>query len=529
MENRVQIRNMTKSFGGVTVLRDVNLDIVQGEIHGLVGENGSGKSTFVKIIAGLYAPDEGSACTIWGQPVGFPIAQAQQRGIAIIHQDLALSDRMSVSENIGISSGYGAATLGRYRRGRERATVRGLIADFGLRLEPDVIVGTLGPAERSMVAILRALRLLREHQATHAGRDKQMLILDEPTAALTQEESQRLLSLIRGLAERGTAVLFIGHRLQEVLAVCDRISVLRSGSLVQTVEAAQTNESDLVRLMLGYELGAFYPERHTPDRTREVLTVEGLTATTVQDLTFKTYRGEILGISGLAGMGQDELPYLLFGALRRKSGVVRVEGKPIAASITASSAARVALVPGNRQRDAIWMAGTATENLTLPFLRKFAGRGLLSRRTETGFSGGEMRRFGVRPVFPSQQMAQFSGGNQQKIVLARWLQTRPKVLLLHEPTQGVDAGAKKELFQLIREAADDRTAVVIFSSDIEEIANMCHRVLILRHGVLTAEIPQHQLSEDRIMAESQRHSSADTLVSTPSDLASDPLLGRNPS
>jgi ribose transport system ATP-binding protein len=281
--------------------------------------------------------------------------------------------------------------------------------------------------------------------------------------------------------------------------------------------------------MLGYELGAFYPERHTPDRTREVLTVEGLTATTVQDLTFKTYRGEILGISGLAGMGQDELPYLLFGALRRKSGVVRVEGKPIAASITASSAARVALVPGNRQRDAIWMAGTATENLTLPFLRKFAGRGLLRRRTETGFSGGEMRRFGVRPVFPWQQMAQFSGGNQQKIVLARWLQTRPKVLLLHEPTQGVDAGAKKELFQLIREAADDRTAVVIFSSDIEEIANMCHRVLILRHGVLTAEIPQHQLSEDRIMAESQRHSSADTLVSTPSDLASDPLLGRNPS
>ena len=529
MDDRVQIRNMTKSFAGVTVLRGINLDIVQGEVHGLVGENGSGKSTFVKIIAGLYAPDDGSACTIWGQPVGFPIAQAQQRGIAIIHQDLALSDRMSVSENVGISSGYSAATLGRYRRGRERAIVRRLIAHFGLKLDPDAIVGALGPAERSMVAILRALRLLNEHQVAHSDQDKQMLILDEPTAALTQEESQRLLGLIRGLAERGTAVLFIGHRLQEVLAVCDRISVLRSGRLVQTVEAATTNESDIVQLMLGYEIGAFYPERHVPDRTREVLSVEGLTATTVRGLSFKTYRGEILGISGLAGMGQDELPYLLFGALRRRSGVVCVEGKSIAASIAAASAAGVVLVPGNRQRDAIWMSGTATENLTLPFLGTFAGRGLLRRRTESGFSGSEMQRFGVRPLLPSQQLVRFSGGNQQKIVLARWLQTKPKVLLLHEPTQGVDAGAKKELFQLIREAADDRTAVVIFSSDIEEIANMCHRVLILRHGALTAEIPQHQLSEDRIMSESQRHSPADTLMTAASGLATDLLLGRTPS
>jgi ribose transport system ATP-binding protein len=281
--------------------------------------------------------------------------------------------------------------------------------------------------------------------------------------------------------------------------------------------------------MLGYELGAFYPERHTPDLTREVLSVEGLNSATVRDLSFKTYRGEILGISGLAGMGQDELPYLLVGAIRRESGVVRVEGRPIAASIAAASAANVALVPGNRQRDALWMAGTARENLTLPFLRTFSGRGLLRRRAEMNFSEGEMRRFGVRPLFPSQQMARFSGGNQQKIVLARWLQTKPKVLLLHEPTQGVDAGAKKELFQLIRAAADDRTAVVIFSSDIEEVANMCHRVLILRHGALTAEIPQHQLSEDRIMAESQRRSSTESILTATSDVGSNLLLGRTPS
>jgi ribose transport system ATP-binding protein len=208
---------------------------------------------------------------------------------------------------------------------------------------------------------------------------------------------------------------------------------------------------------------------------------------------------------------------------------VSVEGKPIAPSISAASAAGVALVPGNRQRDALWMSGNATENLTVPFLHRFAGPGLLRRRAETDFSGQEMQRFGVRPPLPSQQVARFSGGNQQKLVLARWLQMKPKVLLLHEPTQGVDAGAKKELFQLIRAAADDRTAVVIFSSDIEEIANMCHRVLILRHGALASEIPQHQLSEDRIMAESQRHGPADTVIAAAPERAQDQLVGGTPS
>jgi ribose transport system ATP-binding protein len=497
MSDGIRIRAMSKIFEGVTVLDGVDLDIAPGEVHGLVGENGSGKSTLVKILGGLYSPEAGSSCTIWGEPLHFPVVRPQQHGIAIIHQDLALSDGMSVTENIGVSSGFGTSLLGPYRRSRERAAVRQLLADLDLRLNPDAPVGTLTPAERSLVGILRALRILRKH------REHELLILDEPTAALTHAESQRLLDIIRSLAARNTAVLFISHRLQEVLAVCDRVSVLRSGKLVGTVATAETTASNLVRMMLGYDIGAFYPERHGYDGRVELLSVDGLSGGTVNGLSFKAYPGEILGVTGLTGMGQDEIPYLLVGHTKRTGGSVSVGGIRAGHSVPACFAAGMALVPGNRQRDSVWMAGSAAENLTLPFVGRFARRKLLSKMAEAAFTRDEMRRFSVRPLEPLRHVSRFSGGNQQKLVLARWLQTRPRVLLLHEPTQGVDAGAKKELFELIRNAADDGAAVVMFSSDVEEVANMCHRVLVLHHGSLAAEIPESQLSEETIVTASQ--------------------------
>jgi len=493
----LRIRSMSKTFDGVTVLHDLDLDIAPGEVHGLVGENGSGKSTFVKILGGLHSPDDGSSASVWDEELSFPVARPQQHGIAIIHQDLALYDGMSVSENIGISSGFDTTMLGLFRRSRERRIVQDLLREFDVDLDPDVLVGGLTPSEQSVVAILRGLRLLRKHQS------HQVLILDEPTAALSQAESQKLLSIIRGLAARGTAILFIGHRLQEVLSVCDRVSVLRSGRLVATVEARATSDTDLVTMMLGYELGAFYPDRHLPDREREVLSVSGLSGGSISDLDLTTYRGEVLGVTGLAGMGQDEVGYLLVGHGRRTSGTVSIGGVEVHASVGQARRAGLVLVPGNRQRDSVWMEGTAVENLTIPFLDRFAPRQLLNGRKEKGFAAAEMRRFDVRPMQPAQHVSRFSGGNQQKLVLARWLQTHPKVLLLHEPTQGVDAGAKKEIFELIRAASDEGLSVIIFSSDIEEIVNVCHRVLILDHGSVVAEIPQHQLSEDTVLAASQ--------------------------
>ena len=492
----LRVRGMSKSFDGVTVLDSLNLDIAPGEVHGLIGENGSGKSTFVKLLGGVYTPDESGSCEVWGRPLQFPVVQPQQHGLAIIHQDLALNDGMSVAENVEISAGFGRRLLQPFSSRKMRESVSRLSADYGLQLNPNSPVGTLQPAERSVVAILRGLRSLRGQQV------HQVLILDEPSAALPYEESQRLLGIIRGVADAGSAVLFISHRLKEVLTVCDRISILRSGKLIGTVKAGETTDAELVQMMLGYDIGAFYPDLHEPVGARTVLNVRQLSGGTVANVNFGVGEGEILGVTGLVGMGQDEIPYLLNGHARSTTGEVSLLGTAVPRSVRGSQAAGIALVPGNRLRDSIWLGGSAVENLTLPFVSRFS-RGVLRHRAEHDFAENEMKRFGVRPLAPTRKIARFSGGNQQKIVLARWLLSNPKVLLLHEPTQGVDAGAKKEIFELIRDVADAGSAVVLFSSDTEEVANVCHRVVIMRHGRVSGELRREQLSEDVIIAACQ--------------------------
>jgi ribose transport system ATP-binding protein len=497
MTDAINIRNMSKTFDGVTVLDRVSIAIPRGEIHGLVGENGSGKSTLVKILAGVHTPDSGSECELAGKPLRLPVHKSRDNGIAIIHQDLALCDDMSVAENMGITSGFDTRLLGWYRRGRQAAIVREYSEQFGLPLDPKARVGSLAPAERSVVAILRALRTLR------TGRSGQVIILDEPTASLPYSESARLLAILRNVAAMGTAVLFISHRLNEVLGVCHRISVLRSGKLVGSVQASETTDAQLVSMMLGYELGAFYPSKGAPASRATALQVLSLAGETVSDLSFEVGHGEMVGITGLAGMGHDEVPYLIAGHAPRSAGYVTVNGEPVKESVRHSLKAGIALVPANRIRDSVWGAGSAAENFSIASMRSMTRFGFLRRKHEIAVSSAKMQKYGVSPVSPTQLISRFSGGNQQKIVLARWLETEPQVLLLHEPTQGVDAGAKKEVYELIRRAAEGGTAIVIFSSDLEEIAHMCHRALVLRRGSVSSELSEGELSEDRLMLATQ--------------------------
>jgi ribose transport system ATP-binding protein len=494
----VELRNVWKSFDGVQVLKGVNLSIAPGEIHGLVGENGSGKSTLVKILGGTYTPDGDSQLFLKGDAVPLPLRNARRNGLAIIHQDLALVESMSVADNVGISTGFEQRLASPVRRRRENRIVAELARKFGLALDPQVLVSSLSPAERSVVAILRALRQLGGGSRGH------VIVLDEPTAALPRSESIKLLELLRTMAENGTAVLYISHRMHEVLGVCDRISVLRSGQLVATRDAAESTEAEIVELMLGYELGEFYPEKHVGRNDAVALDVTGLSHGNITDLTFRAHRGEILGVTGLAGMGQDDIPYLVAGGRARLSGQVQVNGVDVDGSPSAAKAAGLQLVPGNRQRDAFWLGGTAAENLTLPFLGKFWRGVSLNARRERLFADEEMRTHSVRPLAPHLQITKFSGGNQQKIVMARALRQDPEVLLLHEPTQGVDAGAKKEILNLVSRAAEAGAAVVVFSSDSEEVAQLCHRVLIMRYGSVSATLSPGEVSEDRILALSQR-------------------------
>jgi len=494
----VVLKDVGKSFEGVRVLHAVNLSIAPGEIHGLVGENGSGKSTLVKILGGVHMPDRGSEIFVRGEPMSLPMHNPQRHGLAIIHQDLALVESMSVADNVGVSTGFDRRLAGRISRRRENRIVRALADKFGLSFDPEGLVSDLSPAERSVVAILRALRQLGE------GSSGNIIVLDEPTAALPRDESIRLLELLRTMARNGTAVLYISHRLHEVLKVCDRISVLRSGNLVATRDAADSTESQIVQLMLGYELGAFYPEKHVSRNEAIRLVVRNLTHGAVSDVSFSAHQGEIVGITGLAGMGQDDIPYLIAGGRTRLKGEVRVNGSIVDGSAKAAKRAGLELVPGNRQRDAFWLDGTASENMTLPYIGKF-WQGLRIRwRREHEFVETEMRLYSVRPVSPSLQITKFSGGNQQKIVLARTLRQDPRVILLHEPTQGVDAGAKKEILNVVRRAADEGAAVVVVSSDGEEVAQLCHRVLIMRYGTISATLAPDEVSEDRILSLSSR-------------------------
>jgi ribose transport system ATP-binding protein len=492
------LTNASKTFDGVTVLQNVDLSILPGEIHGLVGENGSGKSTLVKILGGVYTPDRGTEISLRGEPVSLPVRDPQRNGLAIIHQDLALVEEMSVADNIGMSTGFERGLMSLISKRRERRIVRRLAQTFGLSLDPDRMVSELSPSERSVVAILRALRLLGE------GTTGNVIVLDEPTAALPRGESIKLLELLRTMARNGTAVLYISHRMNEVLDVCDRISVLRSGNLVGTRTAAESSEAEIVELMLGYELGEFYPEKHVSTNEAVRLEVRDLSHGGITDVSFSAREGEIVGITGLAGMGQDDIPYLLAGGRTRLKDEVRVEGQPVDGSPTSAKRAGMELVPGNRLRDAFWLEGTASENLTLPYLGNFWKGLRIQSKREREFTASEMRLYDVRPQAPRLQITKFSGGNQQKIVMARTMRQDPRVILLHEPTQGVDAGAKKEILSLVRRAADEGAAVIVFSSDSEEVAQLCHRVLIMRYGSISAELSPGEVSEDRILSLSQR-------------------------
>jgi len=490
--------NVSMTFDGVQVLHDVELSIAPGEIHGLVGENGSGKSTLVKILGGLYTPDKGSQVSFHGRDVALPVRDPQRLGLSIVHQDLALVETMSVADNTGISTNYERRLAAPISSGREARVVRRLADHFGISIDPNRLVGELSPAERSVVAILRALRQLGD------GSQGKLIVLDEPTASLSRGESVRLLELLRIMASNGTAVLYISHHMDEVLSVCDRISVLRSGRLVTTRDAANSSESEIVELMLGYKLDDFYPEVHPSPNEVVRLEVRDLNHGVISGLSFRAHKGEIVGVTGLAGMGQDDIPYLLAGGRAHLADQVIVDGTTVDGTPRSAKRRGMQMVPGNRQRDALWLYATASENLTLPFLRRFWRSIRLDRSRERRFAEETLRGYSVRPLRPALEIGKFSGGNQQKIVMARALRQDPGVLLLHEPTQGVDVGAKKEILSLVRQAADGGAAVVVFSSDCEEVAQLCNRVHIMRYGTVTATLAEGEISEDRILALSQQ-------------------------
>jgi len=484
----LRIEGMTKVFAGTRALDDVSLELRSGEIVAVVGHNGSGKSTLVKILAGVYTADGGT--------VELRHEEAEPpTEIHIIHQDLGLAAELSAVENIGIPKYQGSAAWVPFRARKERAAATRLISRFGSRFDVTVPVGKLAPAQRSIIAIARALDGWKH--------PRNVLILDEPTEALHASEVAVLFDAVKKLAAEGAGVIFISHRLDEVVELADRIVVLRDGRKVADEPSERIDHDALVSYVTGVASGEAETGRVARTTGDVVLLVENLSGADVEGIDLTIRAGEVVGVAGVLGSGREALPALVFGSLEASADRFELGGEPYDTRTPSESISRgIGFVPGDRARLGSVRPMTARENVTLPELESLTdGLGGISTRRERQQVGGLVKRYDVRPPRQEQVFAQFSGGNQQKLVFAKWLRNEPKLLLLEEPTQGVDIGAKQALYGAIDAAAAQGAGILVCSSEAKELVRLCDRVLVLRDGRIAAELSGAQLTETRLVKE----------------------------
>ncbi len=485
----LRVEKLDKRFPGVHALDSVDLVLHPGEVLAVIGENGAGKSTLMKILAGVQLPDAG-AILLDGKPACFrSVHDALQHGVVLIHQELNLADNLDVAANISL--GREAHRLG-FLRGRAiRTEAQRLLRQVGLDVALRTLVGDLTIGQRQMVEIAKAL-----------ATDARMLIMDEPTSSLSQHETDTLFAVIRTLKQRGVSVIYISHRLGEVRAVADRVVVLRDGKNAGELQRDQIDENRMVSLMVGRDIARWRQREPVPPGDM-LLEVRDLTtqAHRRHRLNFQVRRGEIVGVAGLVGAGRTELLEALFGILPPLSGTITVAKKPVRIRHPIDAIrAGLALIPEDRKLQGLVLEMSLRENISLPglFRTRRAGMFLNGRRERTD-ADAMIAGLRIRPPLPNKQVQLLSGGNQQKTVLAKWLTLKPRVLLLDEPTRGVDVGAKEEIYRLLEQAARGGAAVLFVSSEMQEVLTLADRVLVMHQGRLTAELARAQLSEEAVM------------------------------
>ncbi|QFZ18218.1 sugar ABC transporter ATP-binding protein [Saccharothrix syringae] len=487
----LKMTGIGKVFPGVRALDGVDLEVVEGEVHCLLGQNGAGKSTLIKVLAGAHQPDEGEI-TWRGERTALPSPVAALRlGVATVYQELDLVPGLSVAENVFLGhepSRFGF-TGGRAARRRTRA----LLARLGHPgIDPDREVGLLPAAGQQLVSLARAL-----------AHDARLIVMDEPTAALAADEVDNLFRIVAELTADGVAVLYISHRLEEIRRIGTRVTVLKDGRTVAADLPADTPTAELVDLMSGRRVEAVFPHRDASavDLTREVLVVEGLTRRgEFRDVSFRVRAGEVLGIAGLVGAGRSEVLETVFGARTPDAGVVRVDGRPVTpGSVPAAVRAGIGLAPEERKAQGLLLDLTVAHNVTLAALPAYSTAGVVDRARELRDSRTALERLDLRPADPGRLVAEFSGGNQQKVVVARWLVRGCRVLLLDEPTRGVDVGARAELYRVVHELAAAGVAVVLVSSEVAEVLGLADRVLVLRDGEVVADRAADELTESDVL------------------------------
>ena len=498
---RLEFNHLSKSFGATRALKDLSLVVSPAEIHGLVGQNGSGKSTLIKVLAGYYEPDAGSELRIDGKPVRLPLKPGEYRnfGINFVHQDLALIPSLTVLENLRaqdlcLKGGWYISWKNEVQAARE------LLTQFDLDLDPLARIEDVDIGSRALLAIVRATDAMQRTRGVGQGG---LLVLDEPTAFLSGTDVKRLFALARQIKGQGASVIFVSHDIDEVLEITDRVTVIRDGGLIATLSTIEATKEFLIEKIVGHPLPAkdsiTVQSEGSGDLPPEIV-VKDLSGAYVRGVSFEIRQGEIIGMTGLHGSGFNDVPSLLFGAQQAVKGTLTIHGRTfqlVGMTPWKALEARLALIPIDRRGEGLVEDLTIVENVSLPVLNEFRPWCLEHAKLKTK-TALLLRDFDVRPSDAENQVRNLSGGNQQKVLLAKWLQTRPELILLNEATQGVDIGAREQIYQFLQSQAASGTMILCASSDYEELATLCKRVLIFSGGRIAEELKGAQLTKENI-------------------------------
>lgn len=482
----LSLKNITKEYPGVRALDDVSISFEKGEVHALVGENGAGKSTFIKTISGAIKPTSGTIVYEGKEYASLEPAKAIDMGIAVVYQELIQFEAMTVADNIfmGVKEENGLVLNEKERQKKTKE----LLEIFDCEVPPTTLIRDLSIANRQIIELAKAVI-----------KKAKVVIMDEPTAAITVTEQEKLFHLVKKLKEDGVTIIYISHRLDELFEICDRVSVLRDGQYVTTINMKDTDRQGLIKLMVGRELTNAYPEKK-PAEKEVVLEVNNLTGNGLKDVNFKLHRGEILGFAGLVGAGRTELMHLIFGAAKKESGSIKINGKEVTLHSPSDGMKNgVGLIPEDRKFQGCFIDKPIYWNISISDIDNLTKGGVVDRKKEMEVAEEYKKRLKIKTPNLQQLTNGLSGGNQQKVVIAKALAAEPDILIFDEPTRGIDIGARHEIYLLMNELAEQGKSILMVSSDMEELLGMSERIIILHEGKVTGEIGREEFSQEKVM------------------------------
>lgn len=488
----LRMEHIVKEFSGVRVLKDVHFDLKAGEVHALIGENGAGKSTLIKILGGVYFP-EGGEIYIGDKKMRFTSAQdALHAGVGIIYQEFNLVPTLSIAENIFLGKELTRKGVKLDRKDMVKQANE-LMATLGFaNVDCNEQVSRLSVAQQQMVEIAKAL-----------FNDSKILVMDEPTAVLTEYDSKKLFEMIATLKEKGVGIIYVSHRLEEVLSLSDRITVLRDGELIDVLDNTEKNvtKDQLVSLMVGRKLEQYYPSREARESDEIVMDVQGLTKEGLyRNVSFQLHKGEILGITGLVGAKRTEVVKSIFGAIHADSGKVMVGGEEVTFSKPSDAMKHgIAFVPEDRKKEGLFLDASVANNMYTANYDKVTSHGIFRKKLKEAFLKEYFGKLNIRPADPDKISRDLSGGNQQKVIIAKWMAIHPKIMILDEPTRGIDIGAKAEIYKLMDQLAQNGCSIIMVSSEMNEVIGMCDRVIVMSEGRVTAEFTHKEITQEKIM------------------------------